>query len=137
MGVKTLLKWWSISVDACWYWRALISHLVTPSYCTWDSPVDTVQLNIWWCLLLWAFVMYSCLLKCNMDTCFVIINACFIYFFQLQVWLLLHLWQHPGNSFYTCFFWGNVNMCVCVTTQLPSVTVIIITQCMFKRYDNH
>lgn len=71
-----------------------------------------------------------------MDKVF-IINACILYLSEVQVSLLLDLWPFPVSDTIqeTAYFGGGVNMCV--TTHLPSLPVIIITQCMFERYDNH
>lgn len=38
-----------------------------------------------------AFVMFFCLLKCDMDNCCVIINVCILYLYMVQVRLLVYL----------------------------------------------
>ena len=49
-----------------------------------------------------AFVMFFCLLKCDMDNCCVIINVCILYLYVLQVRLLLYLWPLRGE--YMCSY---------------------------------
>lgn len=68
-----------------------------------------------------------------MDKVF-IINACILYLSKVQVTLLLDLWL-VSDTIQETVYLGDVNMCV--PTHLPSLPVIIITQCMFERYDNH
>lgn len=130
VGIKTQMLM-LVGTEGHWL---VIRHLVTPSYCTWDSPVDTVQLRIYddafdyehlLCIPVFSSVHALSSLMFVLYICFRFRLGCSCICDKIQEIVFI-----PAFS-------GGMRICVCVTTHLPSVTVIIITQCLFKRYDNH
>lgn len=105
------------------YWRTF-SHTILLETVLWtqcSSQHNTMP-------LLWAFLMFSCLLKYNMGKCF-IINACILYLSKVQVRLLLYL----------CSFivtWSK-KMCICNSIWVAGGEYVCYNSSTFITSDNY